>query len=90
LNPHLPGGSLPFPEQLSDFNISNIEPDERPGFFQHHTIELSWERPDNYEFITCYIITLENAVENNPQCGTTATFTAEPVSLCCTVGALQW
>lgn len=43
----LPGGSLPFPEQLSDFNISNVEPDERPGFFQHHTIELSWERPDS-------------------------------------------
>jgi len=47
LNPHLPGGSLPFPEQLNDFNISNVEPDERPGFFQHHTIELSWERPDS-------------------------------------------
>ena len=42
------------------------------------------------EFITCYIITLENAVENDPRCGTTATFTAEPVSLCYTVGVLQW
>ena len=42
------------------------------------------------EFITCYIITLENAVENDPRCGTTATFTAEPVSLCRTVGVLQW
>jgi len=43
----------------------------------------------DYEFITCYIITLENAIEANPQCGTTATFIAEPVSLYYTVGALQ-
>ena len=42
----LHAGAMIYPDQLTDFNFT-VEPDSRPGFFQHHQIHLEWEPPQS-------------------------------------------